>query len=102
MKPSSLVAALALISTPAHAEMFSMTCYPKNSTPYTVTYNSVARQAAVTGGRTGFVRMYRVIDFFLLAWNRPGECCSCRVCAFLIAVPLYMLAALLVAWASGT
>ena len=38
MKPSSLFAALALISAPAHAEMFSMTCYPKNSTPYKITF----------------------------------------------------------------
>jgi hypothetical protein len=62
MKPSNLFAILALISAPAHAEMFSMTCYPQNSTPYKVTYNPTARQAAVIGGRTGFVRTYNVID----------------------------------------
>jgi hypothetical protein len=61
--------------------MFSMTCYPANSTPYTVTYNSVARQAAITGGRTGFVRMYHALDvtdkpsrhILYVATKAPGQ-----------------------------
>jgi hypothetical protein len=63
MKTSSIFfAAFALISAPAHAEIFSMTCHPEYSTPYTVTYNSEARQAAIIGGKTGFVRTYHAFD----------------------------------------
>jgi hypothetical protein len=81
MKPSSLFAALALISAPAHAEMFSMTCYPKNSTPYKVTFNSEARQATIIGGTTGFVRTYNAFDvtdkpskhILYVATKAPGQ-----------------------------
>lgn len=58
-----------------------MTCYPEYSTSYTVTYNSEARQAAITGGRTGFVRMYHAFDvkdkpskhILYVATKAPGQ-----------------------------
>ncbi len=81
MKPYSLFAALTLISAPAQAEMFSMTCHPANSTPYTVTYNSGARQATIIGGKTGFVRTYNAFDvtdkpskhILYVATKAPGQ-----------------------------
>jgi hypothetical protein len=62
MKTSNIAIALSLIGVPAHAEIFSMKCFPEAGVPYTVTYNSDARQASITGGKTGFVRMYHAFE----------------------------------------
>ena len=53
MKTISFFTALALISAPADAKIFSMTCYPVHSTPYKVTYNTEARQAAIIRRQDG-------------------------------------------------
>src|ERR1700675_4334316 len=46
MKTSNNAIALSLIGVPAHAEIFRMKCFPEAGVPYTVTYNSDARQAS--------------------------------------------------------
>ena len=81
MKTISFFTALALISAPADAKIFSMTCYPVHSTPYKVTYNTEARQAAIIGGKTGFVRTYTAFDvtdkpskhILYVATKAPGQ-----------------------------